>query len=101
MTPHDFRREPTKTQDSPTTTVPLGAAVTPGFERVRDAWFGLRVGHYRLLGRVGRGGMGTVYKAVRGDDQFNKTVAIKMLRLDSRDPAASSGSVANVRSSRR
>ena len=75
------------TQDNPTTTVRLGAAVTPGFERVRDGWFGLTVGHYRLLGHVGRGGMGTVYKAVRSDDQFEKTVAIKMLRLGRGDPA--------------
>jgi tetratricopeptide (TPR) repeat protein len=51
-----------------------------------DGWLGLTVGHYRLLDRVGQGGMGTVYKAVRGDDQFNKTVAIKMLRLGGHNP---------------
>ncbi len=80
----DPRREPDVSEDSPT--VPVVGGVTPGFERVRDGWFGLTVGHYRLLGHVGRGGMGTVYKAVRSDDQFEKTVAIKMLRLGGPDP---------------
>ncbi len=40
---------------------------------------GLRVGPYRVLERLGRGGMGTVYKAVRKDD-FEKQVALKLLQ---------------------
>src|SRR5207237_765425 len=39
---------------------------------------GRRFGPYRVLERVGAGGMGVVYKAVR-DDDFQKTVAIKVL----------------------
>ena len=42
---------------------------------------GLRVGPYRVLESLGRGGMGTVYKAVREDD-FEKEVALKLLQRD-------------------
>ncbi len=40
---------------------------------------GQRVGRYRLLSLLGRGGMGAVYRAVREDD-FEKAVAVKLLR---------------------
>lgn len=38
------------------------------------------VGPYRLLRQIGRGGMGAVYLAERADGQFEKQVAIKMVR---------------------
>jgi non-specific serine/threonine protein kinase/serine/threonine-protein kinase len=41
---------------------------------------GRRIGAYRILGEIGRGGMGTVYRAVRDDDAFQKTVALKVVR---------------------
>lgn len=37
-----------------------------------------RIGPYRLLGVIGRGGMGHVYLAERADDEFEQRVAIKM-----------------------
>ena len=40
---------------------------------------GRRIGPYRVLGEVGRGGMGRVYRAVRDDDVFRKVVAIKLV----------------------
>ena len=40
---------------------------------------------YRLIERIGAGGMGVVYKAVRADDEFSKLVAVKIVQ-DS-DPA--------------
>src|SRR5215469_2024962 len=48
---------------------------------------GQTVRAYRLTGVIGHGGMGTVYRAVRADDQFEKTVAIKMLRFPDGSPA--------------
>jgi eukaryotic-like serine/threonine-protein kinase len=43
-----------------------------------------RIGAYRVLRELGHGGMGTVYLAARADDQYQKRVAIKVVRgLDS------------------
>jgi tetratricopeptide (TPR) repeat protein len=41
---------------------------------------GSRLGSWRIVREIGRGGMGTVYLAVRDDDQFQKQVAIKVVR---------------------
>jgi eukaryotic-like serine/threonine-protein kinase len=43
---------------------------------------GRRIGAYRLLSRIGYGGMGVVYEAVRDDDVFRKTVALKIVHGD-------------------
>lgn len=42
------------------------------------ALIGERIGPYRLLELIGRGGMGAVYRAAR-DDDFRKIVAIKLM----------------------
>ena len=39
-----------------------------------------RLGPYRLLRAIGRGGMGAVYVAVRDDEQYERLVAVKILR---------------------
>ena len=41
---------------------------------------GDRVGPYRLLEELGEGGMGTVYLAERVDGQFDRRVALKLIR---------------------
>lgn len=41
---------------------------------------GRRIGPYRVVRLLGRGGMGAVYLAARDDDQFKKEVAIKLLK---------------------
>jgi len=41
---------------------------------------GRRIGPYRLLRLLGRGGMGAVHLAVRDDDHYRKEVAIKLLK---------------------
>jgi len=41
---------------------------------------GNAIGAYRLVEELGEGGMGTVYLAVRGDDAFEKRVAVKLIR---------------------
>lgn len=48
---------------------------------------GKRVGAYRILRHLGRGGMASVYLAERADGHFEQTVAIKFLRrgLDTED----------------
>jgi serine/threonine protein kinase len=40
------------------------------------------VGPYRIRGRIGEGGMGSVYLAIRDDGAFRKQVALKILRPD-------------------
>ena len=45
-----------------------------------DDLTGTRVGPYRLTRLLGRGGMGTVYEAVRADDEFQQQVAIKLIK---------------------
>ena len=46
---------------------------------------GKRIGAYRLLGVIGRGGMGVVYRAVRDDDEYHKQVAIKVANWTSEE----------------
>jgi serine/threonine protein kinase/tetratricopeptide (TPR) repeat protein len=41
---------------------------------------GTRLGAYRVLREIGRGGMGSVYLAVRDDDVYQKQVAIKVVK---------------------
>jgi serine/threonine-protein kinase len=41
---------------------------------------GERLGPYRVIRRVGRGGTGAVYLAARDDDEFQRRVAIKVIR---------------------
>ncbi|MFC4307715.1 protein kinase [Steroidobacter flavus] len=65
----------------------LGFIERPAVERAGLAdsfeplnWQGRRLGNYRIVSELGRGGMSHVYKAARDDDQYYKEVAIKLLR---------------------
>src|SRR5262249_40538473 len=48
--------------------------------RYHRAMVGRTVGKYRVVEQIGRGGMGTVYKAI--DETLDRTVAIKVLNAD-------------------
>jgi non-specific serine/threonine protein kinase/serine/threonine-protein kinase len=39
-----------------------------------------RVGPYEIVAEIGRGGMGVVYEAVRGDQGFERAVAVKLVK---------------------
>ena len=54
-------------------------AAVMAFHEVAES-HGTRIGPYRLIRELGRGGMGTVYLAERDDDQYKSTVAIKLVR---------------------
>lgn len=41
---------------------------------------GNRIGPYRIIREIGRGGMGAVYLAERDDDEYQKRVAIKLIK---------------------
>ena len=43
---------------------------------------GRMISHYRIVERIGYGGMGEVYRAVRADDQYQKLVALKLVKAD-------------------
>lgn len=55
--------------------VNLKAAAPPSPTRI-----GRRLGVYQVLEEIGRGGMGEVYRGARVDGQYNKEVAIKLVR---------------------
>src|SRR5688572_27080589 len=46
------------------------------------------VGGFRLTERIGRGGMGTVYRGERADGEFTQQVAIKLIDAPMHDPEA-------------
>jgi eukaryotic-like serine/threonine-protein kinase len=43
---------------------------------------GHTISQYRIVERLGYGGMGEVYRAVRADDQYQKLVALKLVKAD-------------------
>ncbi|MCG8459744.1 MAG: protein kinase, partial [Holophagales bacterium] len=56
-------------------------AVVPELEaRLRTATPGRRIGPYRILTELGRGGMGAVYLAERDDPTFPQRVALKLIK---------------------
>ncbi|MCP9495265.1 MAG: protein kinase [Pyrinomonadaceae bacterium MAG19_C2-C3] len=49
-------------------------------EDSHNSMSGRRVGAYRIVREIGRGGMGAVYLAVRADSAYQKRVAIKLVK---------------------
>jgi len=56
------------------------AIANDGFEEEPvDSALGEIIGNYRLVELIGKGGMGSVYRAVRSDAEFEKCVAVKLI----------------------
>ncbi len=77
------RRQPTRRQGKLATAgdfveTPVAGLVTDT-EDTRRVESGQRIGPYRIIKLLGRGGMGAVYLAVREDD-FEKRVALKVIK---------------------
>jgi eukaryotic-like serine/threonine-protein kinase len=66
--------------DTPIASVPslLEDELLPPAETEKQ--IGARIGAYRIEKEIGRGGMGEVYLATRADSEFDKRVAIKLIR---------------------
>jgi serine/threonine protein kinase/tetratricopeptide (TPR) repeat protein len=45
-----------------------------------ETWIGRRIGSYKIVEQIGAGGMGEVYRASRADHQYQKQVALKVVR---------------------
>jgi eukaryotic-like serine/threonine-protein kinase len=52
----------------------------PGKIRLREVQAGRRIGPYLVEQKIGHGGMGEVFAASRADGQFEKKVALKLVR---------------------
>jgi serine/threonine protein kinase len=52
------------------------------------SWVGRRIGSYEVIDTIGEGGMGSVYRAARADEQYQKQVAIKIVKLGLDTPFA-------------
>ena len=71
--------------DSTSETV-LGSTLRTAIQTEAAALFGgsqiegARIGAYRLIREIGRGGIGTVYLASRADEEYESDVAIKLVR---------------------
>ena len=62
---------------------PLAASIAQGTAEHFDSglpWLGRRIGNYRILRELGRGGMGSVFLAERADAEYESRVAIKLIR---------------------
>src|SRR5690348_610596 len=62
---------------------PLAASIARGTAEHFDdgaPWLGRRIGNYRILRELGRGGMGSVFLAERADAEYESRVAIKLIR---------------------
>jgi serine/threonine protein kinase/Tfp pilus assembly protein PilF len=57
-----------------------GAAAPESAEEAAVDLTGERIGPYRIVRSLGRGGMGEVFLAERADEQFQQQVAIKLVR---------------------
>jgi serine/threonine-protein kinase len=58
----------------------LQTAADPDSAKIAEPMSGRRIGPYRVVQLLGHGGMGAVYLAARADEQYEKQVAIKLVK---------------------
>ncbi len=68
--------------EDPILDFPAGGSGTYTEPASRGLAPGIRIGAYRVVELLGRGGMGEVYRAERADGQFEQQVAIKLMRRE-------------------
>lgn len=78
--PPPLRRNPAPPVEDPSTALTRPFSSGPFDEPITDRMIGSRVGPYRIVQEIGHGGMGTVYRALRADPEFQIEVAIKVVR---------------------
>src|SRR5262245_1278160 len=66
----------------------LHAPTGPGLLAEGTMATGHIVGRYRLLDKVGEGGMGAVFRAERADGEFDEQVAVKLISVPSHNADA-------------
>ena len=76
-----------RASDDRSLSVPSGTFVEGAFAEPEAVVPGDRIGRYRIVSQLGRGGMATVYLAERADGTYEQRVALKVLRrgLDTDD----------------
>lgn len=60
----------------------VGLAVGAMANSVGDAFRAQKIGPYRIVRKLGQGGQGTVFEAVRDDGAFDQRVAIKIVKWE-------------------
>ena len=85
----EAERNPTNSIDAAVAEVALEFAAEDR-QREMAAHLGRRIGPYQVVRGIGRGGMGAVYEAIRADDEYQRSVAIKFMArgFDSREALA-------------
>ena len=71
---------PTPPPVAETVAAPAPASAAFRADTETGGMVGRRMGPYRLIGKIGSGGMGSVFVAARDDRQFEQRVAIKVVR---------------------
>jgi serine/threonine protein kinase/TolB-like protein/Tfp pilus assembly protein PilF len=58
----------------------VASELSAALDAEADTLIGRHIGAYRIVREIGRGGMGAVYLAERADEQFQKQVAVKLIK---------------------
>ena len=72
--------EATDLFETPSVLIAGARAVVETLARFETSRVGERIGAYRIVRELGGGGMGAAYLAVRADEAYQKTVAIKVIK---------------------